>query len=141
MRRGRSMYSKRAMPLSLRVASIYAMLVAATLLVAAGLALQFTRNQLSGQVDNQLTALTKSFQTRVPDGVRKKVQGGMDVTTALVTETSSWLGGASFFEGEGALVHIPSVPERNIFQAEGAYDLRPELGPVLPALLSVPRAK
>ena len=32
------MHSKRAMPLSLRVASIYAMLVAATLLVAAGLA-------------------------------------------------------------------------------------------------------
>src|SRR6266516_1793049 len=108
MKRGRSMRSKRAMPLSLRVASIYAMLVAATLLVAAGLALQFTRNQLSSQVDNQLNTLVKSFQNRVPDGVKKKVlTGNWTVTEALVTETTTWLGSASFFEGEGALVHIP----------------------------------
>jgi signal transduction histidine kinase len=136
------MYSKRAMPLSLRVASIYAMLVAATLLVAAGLALQFTRNQLSGQVDNQLNALVKSFQNRVPAGVKNKVQtGNWTVTTALVTETSTWLGDASFFEGEGAVVQVLNLPEPNIFRPKGAYDLGRELGGTLPALLRVPKAK
>jgi signal transduction histidine kinase len=135
------MHSKRAMPLSLRVASIYAMLVAATLLVAAGLALQFTRNQLSGQVDNQLNGLMKSFQNRVPNNVKKSVAGGMDLTTALVTETTTWLGDASFFEGEGAVVVIQTLPEPSVFRPQGAYDLGREIGGNLPALLRVPRAK
>src|SRR4030081_253239 len=100
------MHSKRAMPLSLRVASIYAMLVAATLLVAAGLALQFTRNQLSGQVDNQLNGLIKAFQTRVPNNVKRRVAGGMDLTTARVRETTTLLDDASVFEGEGGVVVI-----------------------------------
>src|SRR3981081_28088 len=142
MRRGRSMYSKRAMPLSLRVASIYAMLVAATLLVAAGLALQFTRNQLAGQVDNQLTALVKSFHNRVPDGVRKKVEtGNWTVTTALAWGAPAVRGDASFFEGEGAVVAIPSLPPPNAFQPGGAYNLGQELGATLPALVRVPKAK
>src|ERR1700716_4134148 len=98
MRRGRSMHSKRAMPLSLRVASIYAMLVAATLLVAAGLALQFTRNQLSGQLDRQLNSLTKSYETKVPDGVKDRILKGQTFSAALVSETVTWLGNASFVE-------------------------------------------
>src|ERR1700716_3131352 len=110
MRRGRSMHSKRAMPLSLRVASIYAMLVAATLLVAAGLALQFTRNQLSSQVDKQLSALAKSFKSKVPDGVKSRVTSGQQFTTALASETTTWLGNASFFEGEGVVVAVPDLP-------------------------------
>jgi signal transduction histidine kinase len=136
------MHSKRAMPLSLRVASIYAMLVAATLLVAAGLALQFTRNQLSGQVDNQLNTLVKSFQNRVPDAVRKDVQAGGTVPTALAAETKTWLADASFFEGEGAVVSIPNLPgPQNAFQPSGAYDLGHEIGESLTALVSVPKAK
>src|SRR5205807_137731 len=103
MKRGRSTHSKRAMPLSLRVASIYAMLVAATLLVAAGLALQFTRNQLSGQVDSQLKALAMSFQKKVPDGVRTRVASGQTFTAAVVSETVNWLGYSAFFEGQGAI--------------------------------------
>jgi signal transduction histidine kinase len=135
------MHSKRAMPLSLRVASIYAMLVAATLLVAAGLALQFTRNQLSGQLDSQITTLTNSFKNRVPEAVKKDVAGGSTVPNALAEETKVWLGGASFFEGEGAVVSIPSLPGQNAFQPSGAYDLGHDLGGTLYALLSVPRAK
>jgi signal transduction histidine kinase len=135
------MHSKRAMPLSLRVASIYAMLVAATLLVAAGLALQFTRNQLSGQVDSQITILTNSFKSRVPEAVKNDVAGGSTVPNALAAETKLWLGGASFFEGEGAVVSIPNLPPPNIFQPSGAYNLGQDLGGTLYALLSVPRAK
>jgi signal transduction histidine kinase len=129
------------MPLSLRVASIYAMLVAATLLVAAGLALQFTRNQLSGQVDSQITILTNSFKSRVPEAVKNDVAGGSTVPNALAAETKLWLGGASFFEGEGAVVSIPNLPPPNIFQPSGAYNLGQDLGGTLYALLSVPRAK
>ncbi|MEA2566369.1 MAG: two-component system, OmpR family, sensor kinase [Actinomycetota bacterium] len=135
------MHSKRAMPLSLRVASIYAMLVAATLLVAAGLALQFTRNQLSGQVDSQITILTNSFKNKVPEAVKNDVAGGSTVPNALAAETRTWLGGASFFEGEGAVVSIPNLPPPNIFQPSGAYNLGQDLGGTLYALLSVPRAK
>ncbi|HWD72655.1 MAG TPA: HAMP domain-containing sensor histidine kinase, partial [Actinomycetota bacterium] len=117
------------------------MLVAATLLVAAGLALQFTRNQLSGQVDNQLNALAKSFQSRVPDVVQQKIAGGMNFTDAMVTATETWLGESSFFEGEGAVVQIPSLPPPNIFQPKGAYDLGDEIKAALPGVLSTPQAK
>jgi signal transduction histidine kinase len=130
------------MPLSFRVASIYAMLVAATLLVAAGLALQFTRNQLSGQLDRQLNSVTKSFENKVPDGVRSKMTNGQVFSSALVDETVNWLGNASFVEGEGALVAVGNVlPPANIFVPVGVYDLRQALEPVLPALLNVPTAK
>src|SRR2546427_4674927 len=101
MKRGRSMHSKRAMPLSLRVASIYAMLVAATLLVAAGLALQFTRNQLSGQVDNQLNVLAKSFQKKGPDGVRSRGASGQPFTAAVGSGNGEWGSQESFFVGGG----------------------------------------
>ena len=132
------MHSKRAMPLSLRVASIYAMLVAATLLVAAGLALQFTRNQLSSQVDYQLNILAKSFQNRVPDAVKAGVASGQSFTDALVSGTKVWLSDASFFEGGGAIVAIRNLPPPNLFQATGVYDLADELPP---AALSVPTGK
>src|ERR1700730_4704260 len=141
MRRGRSMHSQRGMPLSLRVASIYAMLVAATLLVAAGLALQFTRNQLSGQVDNQITILTNSFKNKVPEAVKNDVAAGSTPPTAPGADTKVWLSNASCFEGEGAVVSIPSLPGQNAFQPSGAYDLGHDLGGTLYALLSVPRAK
>ncbi len=132
------MHAKRAMPLSLRVASIYAMLVAATLLVAAGLALQFTRNQLSSQVDYQLNILAKSFQNRVPDAVKAGVASGQSFTDALVSGTKVWLSDASFFEGGGAIVAIRNLPPPNLFQATGVYDLADELPP---AALSVPTGK
>jgi len=135
------MYSKRAMPLSLRVASIYAMLVAATLLVAAGLALQFTRNQLSSQVDNQLSLLAKSFDTKVTNGVNDKVAHGWELSAAVVTETYAWLQNTSLSEGEGAVVAIRTAGEPKLFRPSGSYDLSHELEPVLPAVMSVSTAK
>src|SRR5437879_1586645 len=141
MKRGRSMHSKRAMPLSLRVASIYAMLVAATLLVAAGLALQFTRSQLSGQLDRQINSLAKSFDSKVPGDVQREMVTGTAFVPALVDQSKIWLGNASFVDGEGALVAIRNLPPPDVFRPSGTYDLRQELDPVLPALLSVPTAK
>src|SRR3989442_14097576 len=110
MKRGRSMYSKRAMPLSLRVACIYAMLVAATLLVAAGLALQFTRNQLSGQLDRQINSLAKSFDSKVPGEVQREMVTGTAFVPALVDQSKMWLGNASFVASDGGLVAIPKLP-------------------------------
>lgn len=113
------------------------MLVAATLLVAAGLALQFTRNQVSGQIDSQLNALAKSFDANVPGQVRL-AQPTSTVTDALVRASTFWLSNASFSDGEGALIVIrDAVPLR----PSGAFDLSYDLSPVLPALLSVPTSK
>src|SRR2546430_12373832 len=129
MKRGRSMYSKRAMPLSLRVASIYAMLVAATLLVAAGLALQFTRSQLSGQLDRQLNSLAKSFDSKVPGDVQREMVTGTAFLPALLGQSKLWLSNASFVHCEGALVAIRNLPPPNVFRPLGVYDLREELDP------------
>src|SRR5438477_7650699 len=141
MKRGRSLYAKRAMPLSLRVASIYAMLVAATLLVAAGLALQFTRNQLSGQVDNQLNGLAKSFDTKVKSGVKDKLAHGWELSAAVVTETYGWLQNTSFPDDVGAVVAIRTAGAPKLFRPSGSYDLSHELEPVLPSVMSVSTGK
>ncbi|HXL41160.1 MAG TPA: HAMP domain-containing sensor histidine kinase [Actinomycetota bacterium] len=141
MKRGRSLYAKRAMPLSLRVASIYAMLVAATLLVAAGLALQFTRNQVSGQVDNQLNGLAKSFDTKVKSGVNDKLAQGWELSAAVVTETYAWLQNTSFPDGEGAVVAIRTAEAPKLFRPSGSYDLSHELESVLPSVMSVSTGK
>src|SRR5258708_6839092 len=138
MKRGRSMHAKRAMPLSLRVASIYAMLVAATLLVAAGLALQFTRNQVSGQVDSQLNALAKSFNANVPPLVKQNVATAT-VSDALYNASTVWLSTASFSDNEGAVIVIRDAPKA--LKPLGSFDLGDELQPVLPALLGAPTAK
>ena len=60
---------------------------------------------------------------------------------ALVEESKTWLSNASFVDGEGALVAIRNLSPPNVFRPSGVYDLRPELEPVLPALLSVHTAK
>src|SRR5260370_3994275 len=141
MKRGRSMHAKRAMPLSLRVASIYAMLVAATLLVAAGLALQFTRNQLSGQVDNQLNGRAKSFDARVTQGVKQETATGTAVPVAVADQTYVWLQNTSFSYGEGAVVAIRTADAPKLFRPSGAYDLSHELESVLPSVMSVSTGK
>src|SRR5438445_235296 len=128
MKRGRSMHSMRPMPLSVRVASMYAMLVAATLLVAAGLALQFTRSQLSGQLDRQLNSLAKSFDSKVPGDVQREMVTGTAFVPALVDQSKLWLSNASFVDGEGALVAIRNLPPPNVFRPLGVYDPRDEVG-------------
>ena len=135
------MHAKRAMPLSLRVASIYAMLVAATLLVAAGFALQFTRNQLSSQVDNQLNGLAKSFQDRVTKGVEQDAAAGTPIPTSVMNQTYNWLQNTSFPDSVGAVVALGSIKAPRLFRPSGSFDLGHELQPVLSAVLSVPKAR
>jgi two-component system OmpR family sensor kinase len=114
------------------------MLVAATLLVAAGLALQFTRNQVSSQVDSQLNALAKSFNANVPPLVKQNVVTGT-VSDALYSASTIWLSTASFSDGEGAVIVIRDAPKA--LTPSGSFDLGDELQPVLPALLGAPTAK
>jgi signal transduction histidine kinase len=117
------------------------MLVAATLLVAAGLSLQFTRNQLSSQVDNQLNGLAKSFEARVTKGVQDETATGTAVVTAVADQTYAWLQNTSFPDGVGAVVAIRSTDGLKLFRPSGAYDLSEEVKPVLPAVLSFSTGK
>jgi signal transduction histidine kinase len=89
--RRRKSRARRALPLSFRVAAIYAMLVAATLLVVAGLALQFTRNQVGRQVDRALLAEERSFAGDVPAKVEADVAAGNLTRDALAHESTNWL--------------------------------------------------
>ncbi len=141
VRRGRSRHTKRALALSFRIASIYAMLVTATLLVVAGLALQFTRNQVTGQVDNQLNALAKSFQVKVPAAVTHELSLGTPPDVAIVTSTTVWLSNASFPQGEGGFVALRNGASPRILVPSGAYDLASALAPVIHPLLNSTSSK
>lgn len=139
MNRSRSKRAKRALPLSFRIAAIYAMLVTATLLVVAGLALQFTRTQVTGQVDSQLSALAKSFDTRIHDGVAAQVAAGVTVDQAIVTETTLWLSNTSFSQGEGAFVVVRDQPSALV--PSGSFDLAGALGSSVAGLVAHPTSK
>lgn len=102
----RTRRTKRALPLSFRVASIYAMLVAATLLVVAGLALQFTRNQVGRQVDITLQDEARSFRALVPPQVAQDVAGGKDLPDALTDEATTWLGTEPLPTNQGAYIKV-----------------------------------
>ena len=100
------MRAKRALPLAFRIAAIYAMLVAATLLVVAGLALQFTRAQVTGQVDNYLRGAVQAFRGNVPDAVSKDVAAGTPLVDALRGRSTVWLSQTPFASDQGVLVVI-----------------------------------
>ncbi|MGH2717313.1 MAG: ATP-binding protein [Actinomycetota bacterium] len=102
-RRGRG---RRALPLSLRVAAIYAMLVAATLLVVAGLAIQFTRNQVGNQVRDTLTSYATSFRQNVPSGVSGEVGSGTPVEQALEDAGARWIKQQPFSAAQTAYLEV-----------------------------------
>jgi signal transduction histidine kinase len=105
MRRRRSR-SKRAFPLSFRVAAIYAMLVAATLLVVAGLALQFTRNQVGREVDVSLLDQAHAFNDTVPAQVSQFEAEGLSPNDALTAAGGAWLKGESLPGGQAAYIKV-----------------------------------
>jgi len=82
------------------------MLVAATLLVVAGLALQFTRTQVTGQVDNYLRGAVQAFRGNVPDAVSKDVAAGTPLVDALRGRSTVWLSQTPFASDQGVLVVI-----------------------------------
>ncbi len=118
------------------------MLVAATLLVAAGLALQFTRNQVTSQVDSHLNGLARSFQDNVPGQVGNLVGQGLDINTALVTATTTWLSFASAGDGEGAFAYIPHAPSSQQFiQLVSSFPLADQFRHSLAALVGSSTSK
>lgn len=106
MKRGRGGRRKRALPLSFRVAAIYALLVTATLVVVAGLAIQFTRSQVTGGDDKALFAVVQSFNSVVPKQLNADLAAGQDQATAFPEEARKWLSDQALPEGEGAAVLI-----------------------------------
>ena len=74
----------RAFPLTLRLTAIYTLLVAATLLVVAGVALQLTRAHLAAELDRRLTAMVDSFRA----GPARQIQRPEELAPAA----RQWIG-------------------------------------------------
>ena len=97
---------RRSVPITVRVVGTYTMIVAATLLVAAGLSLQFTREQVIGQLDQSLLASDRSFQTEVPPKVDDLVAKGTSPASALSSVATAWLLADPLPAGQGAYVLV-----------------------------------
>jgi two-component system, OmpR family, sensor kinase len=102
---------RRPLPLTARLALTYALLVAATLLVVAGLAIQLTRNELAAALDERLLAVVESF--REGPGARASDQAD------LVAQTERWLRATAFPQDEVAAVRIG----QEVLQSSGGLDL------------------
>ena len=74
---------RRAVPLTVRLTAIYALLVAATLLVVAAVALQLTRRHLAAELDQRLAAVVESFRV----GPATRVTAAAD----LAQEARRWI--------------------------------------------------
>ncbi|MGH2769622.1 MAG: ATP-binding protein [Actinomycetota bacterium] len=108
------MSRRRVLPLSFRIVGIYAMLVAATLLVVTGLALHLTRIHLAREVDQRLAAVANSFKR----GPAKRAVG----TAELVQEAKRWLEQQAFPRDQVAAVAPLAGGE--VLQSSGGIDLR-----------------
>jgi len=77
---------QRSLPLTVRLTATYAVLVAATLLVVAALAIQLTRSQLARSLDEGLVAAVESFRqgpatlVRAPDQVEPRARAWLQRT-------------------------------------------------------------
>ena len=106
------MAGRRAVALSLRLALVYALLVAATLLVVLGIAVQLVRSELTGEVDRRLVAAVTSFQ----EGPARRATG----EAALVREARQWLARQAFPETQVAAVR---TSEGQVLTSVGGLDL------------------
>ncbi|HEX2031988.1 MAG TPA: ATP-binding protein [Actinomycetota bacterium] len=129
----------RSLSLSVRLAATYAMLVAATLLVVAGLVIHLTRRHLAASLDARLASVVASFQT----GPAQRVATPAD----LDTEARRWLRTRGFSPDEQALVQprggrpvrsaggfdpdaVPGLIELLDAPTSGWHDLEAPDGPV-----------
>jgi two-component system OmpR family sensor kinase len=110
MARGRTT-KPRGLSLSLRLVLTYAMLVAATLLVVAGLVIQLIRSHLDRELDQRLTAVVSSFAGAQGTGVRRAADLG--------DRAQAWLRGAALAQDEEAVVRTPA----GTFGSVGGLDL------------------
>jgi two-component system OmpR family sensor kinase len=104
---------RRVLPLSLRIVGIYAMLVAATLLVVTGLALHLTRIHLAREVDQRLAAVASSFRK----GPAKEAVGPAE----LARKAQAWLEQQAFPQDQVAAVAPAEGGE--VLQSAGGIDL------------------
>ncbi|HEX2026116.1 MAG TPA: hypothetical protein VHH92_06945, partial [Actinomycetota bacterium] len=102
---------RRPLPLTARLVLTYALLVAATLLVVAGLAIQLTRNELAAALDERLLAVVESFREGPGAGVTDQAD--------LVSQTERWLRATAFPQDEVAAVRIG----QEVLQSSGGLDL------------------
>ena len=106
------MAGRRAVALSLRLALVYALLVAATLLVVLGIAVRLVRSELTGEVDRRLVATVTSFQ----ETAARRATG----EAALVREARQWLARQAFPENQVAAVRTSG---RQVLTSVGGLDL------------------
>jgi two-component system OmpR family sensor kinase len=102
---------RRPLPLTARLALTYALLVAATLLVVAGLAIQLTRNELATALDERLMAVVDSFR----EGPGTRAADRAD----LVAQTERWLRATALPQDQVAAVRIG----QEVLQSSGGLDL------------------
>lgn len=99
------------------------MLVAATLLVVAGLALQFTRNQVGNQVNNALESFASSFAHNVPPAVNADLASGMPLEEALDKASKVWLSEQPFSAQQTAYLELAGNPPVIYYGAPGTLSI------------------
>jgi two-component system OmpR family sensor kinase len=101
------------LPLTVRLAATYALLVAATLLVVAAVAIQLTRSHLSRSLDERLAATVESF--------RRGPASAVDKPGELEEQARAWLQFTAFPEEEAVAVRTSSG---RVLTSASAFDLR-----------------
>ena len=114
---------RRAIPLTLRLAWIYAVLVAATLLIVSGVALHLNRRHLDVALDARLVATVDSFRI----GPGSRVQTAED----LLPAARAWLSATAFPEDQAVAVRLS---DDRVLSSAGGLDV--EEIPAWPQLLS-----
>ena len=103
---------RRAVPLTLRLAWIYAVLVAATLLIVAGVALHLNRRHLDAALDARLVATVDSFRS----GPGTRVQRPDDLPVAA----REWLSASAFPESQAVSV---AMSDGRVLSSAGGLDV------------------
>jgi two-component system OmpR family sensor kinase len=103
---------RRAVSITLRLAWIYAVLVAATLLIVAGVALHLNRRHLDAALDARLVATVNSFRS----GPGNRVQAPED----LVPAARAWLSASAFPEDQAVAVRSS---DGRVLSAAGGLDV------------------
>ena len=112
---------RRTLPLTFRLTAIYALLVAATLLVVAALAIQLTRSQLARSLDQGLVAAVDSFRRGPAALVRDQDD--------LAPRARAWLQRTAFAGGHVVAVRtasgevLTSPAELDLDALEGSTEL------------------
>ena len=110
--RGWQRARSRAVPLTFRLAWIYAVLVAATLLVVAGIALHLNRRHLDAALEERLVATVDSFR----NGPARTVDGPGQLAAAA----RDWLSGSAFPQNEAVAI---ATAEGRVLTAAGGLDV------------------